>query len=167
MASRILDIYIEEIRKVIKNPKSKKKIIYEYNYNLLGIEDNLDKSVKYKLMQKQLNEYLMEIKELFFKKNIRILRMDYEDYFKHFIMDSKLFVSEEEAEKINKASNLIVYQLYAKTIGVNSRKITFPIDINDVIELMIPTYIKKQYLINVVIRVIVNLAIIYNNLKNN
>ncbi len=164
MASRILDVYIEEIKNYIKNPKSKKEIVYEYNYSLLGIDNKLDRYAKYKLMQKLLNDYLMEIKDLFFKKNIKTIKTNYEDYFKHFVFSSDE-IHEEEKQKIKKASDLLVYQLYAKTIGVNSRKITFPIDIVNVIELMIPTYIKNQYLMDVIICVIVNLAIIYNNLK--
>ena len=77
MASRMLDIYIEEIRNLIKNPKSKKEINYECNCSLLGIDNALDKRDKYKIIQTLLNDYLLEIKEMFFKKNVKTLRINY------------------------------------------------------------------------------------------
>ena len=166
MARRILDIHIEEIRNLIKDSKLKKEINYEYDYDLLGIDRELDMHEKYKVIQKFLNDYLLEIKELFFKKNVKTLKVNSEEYLKHFTFNSNIEISDEDKNNIKNASDLLAYQLYSKTVGVNGRKITFPINIVNIEELMIPTYIKSQYVMDVIIRVIVNLAIIYNNLKN-
>ena len=166
MINRILDIHIDEIRNNFKNTKSKQEVHYEYNYELLGIDAKLLKSEKYKILEKLINDYLVEIKNIFLKNHFDFLKANYDNYFKYVDFDSSKDISEKNKYFITRAKNFVVYELCSKTIGVNGRSITLPIKVSDIEEHIIPTFVKPMYIGDVLIFTIIHLAIILNDLKN-
>ena len=166
MINRVLEVHINEIKNNIKNQKFKRTLVYECNYDLLGISDDLSKKDKYQIIQQLINYYLLNIKKLHPKVNLNYLKFKYNKYLEYFVFDESKNISKKDQEKIIIAVNYVIHELYYKSIDANGRVLTLPIKIEDLEEHFIPVSVKKQYIIDALILVVVHLAIVYNDLKD-
>ena len=140
----------------------------KYYYDLksfFSTKKDLSKDDKYSLYENLINNYLLKIKEL--NKKVELKRFSSSvdeclDFFSNnYDKQSNKYLANVESE-----GEEIADDLYLKLIGTNNRNLELPIKLDEIIKYQIHSIIDDKYIENVIQWVILKLAIMYMYLKN-
>ncbi len=146
---------IVNLGKMINNIKNAEK-----HYDLFSIFNSMDKeSLAYESI---INYYLKKFKKEYSLKDITKLESLVAEKTKYFDYSNQA-KSDEQARyyyMICEEANIITFDLINKVFGKNNRNLDLPVDILEIIDYSISSFIKKEDVDKVIYWIILELAII-------
>ena len=172
---KVQDSNLRENVKTISNnfdTEIKKIMSIEYHYNLFNMFSSIDQLPEveqnntYEIL---INEYLTKL-EKFDYEEIKKLDRVTDDILEFF--DYNYFISNDEKEikdryqVIEEEADEVAYDLIAKVLNRNDRKLELPISIDNIKKYCIHNIIKGDEIKKVILWIILDLATIYNVVSN-
>ena len=172
---KVQDSNLRENVKTISNnfdTEIKKIMSIEYHYNLFNMFSSIDQLPEveqnntYEIL---INEYLTKL-EKFDYEEIKKLDRVTDDVLEFF--DYNYFISNDEKEIkdryqiIEEEADEVAYDLIAKVLNKNDRKLELPISIDNIKKYCIHNIIKEDEIKKVILWIILDLATIYNVVSN-
>lgn len=169
---------VENIIEVLEE-KIKKIMAIEYHYNLDELFKEVEKvgeKEKYKIYEGLINYYLEKIRGMEEEKiregglrteesKVGVLH-EIENIIEFFDEEKG---SEERIDERGEEASVIAFDLIAKVLGKNKRKLNLPLKIENIKDFSVASTIKEKEMHELFFQIILNLSVVFhyiNNLKN-